>query len=759
MFIAVSLMILLPGNAQAAAAQTDAAPGFSADQAYNHARQLSQKIGPRPAGSAGEVKAAQYIRYVLEQSGWKVKDQPFSKMVVTEGIPLLHKEQKVEMINSQNVIAELPGTTPKYIVIGAHYDTADSSVPGAVDNASGVGVLLELARILAQEKHEMGYQLVFFGAEEKGLVGSSYYVSQADLSAVDWMLNLDMIGTPLEIDGAGSVSAPSELIDKVTELARKNNIPFQLSGDQMVMARESTQGGASDFSPFLKQGIPAVGLGIAGRPSGYYHRPEDTIDRLSLTELQRVGDFALQLVHSVSLNKVGERTWDEFYLPFQLGNHIITLPSLALRIGYLLVFLFTAVVIWKVMKLPRPGWRKYLWTGLCVLTVGLLTVVLSSAGELLWLAVKREGKLWQAYPQVFLAARIGIMTLMVLIFLPLIKKLPIARAPKVAWSLATAALLLISTFTALLRVDLAFPFVFWLFCLALQWKIHSPLLALAGPLFVYGWHWDMLNSPQWASYYNAIYTYPLPFIIIYGLGIALLFLSLLHSLSAPTKIPWSGIFRTLKKPAMIVLPLLILALGLIPCYTGDYPQPILVKEEWLEDEPSKVSVSSDDVLPLALIRQLKPAAQWTVSPKEAIIPTLVAESPMKIEVSVSEKKEQQRALEVGVRLRYRQEPDLLTLRLESSKPFQIEQMNGFMPIDKLPKKVQLKAKEESAGKYVLDLERNLPQDSSFDLVITAESSLTCSLEGVFSQLQPALLLNIPNTSVKYQSVVKKTVTF
>ena len=278
--------------------------GFSADKAYEHVKYLVQKIGPRPAGSKSELKASQYISYVLNQNGWKVREQPFSKVVVRE-TSVLQREQQVELINSQNIIAELPGTRPDTIVVGAHYDSANLNAPGAVDNASGVGVLLELARVLSKEPHEETYQLIFFGAEEYGLVGSQFYTAQADLSAVRWMLNVDMVGTPLEIDVAGKKSAPPELIKQVAALAGESHIPFHLSRDFILMTRESSQGGASDFSSFLDQGIPALGLGIFGRPEGYFHRPEDRLDRVSLEEMQKVGDYTHRLLTNVKLEKLG----------------------------------------------------------------------------------------------------------------------------------------------------------------------------------------------------------------------------------------------------------------------------------------------------------------------------------------------------------------------------------------------------------------------------------------------------------------------
>ena len=102
----------------------DSTAKFSAPMAYEHVKYLAQKIGPRPAGSKSELTAAQYISYVLIKNGWKVHEQPFSKVVIREA-SVVQKEQQVELINSQNIIAELPGTLPDTIVGGAHYDSAD----------------------------------------------------------------------------------------------------------------------------------------------------------------------------------------------------------------------------------------------------------------------------------------------------------------------------------------------------------------------------------------------------------------------------------------------------------------------------------------------------------------------------------------------------------------------------------------------------------------------------------------------------------
>ena len=100
-----------------------------------HVRELSVRIGPRPDGSPAEARAAAYIRAVLGEAGYAARLEPF---------PLPGGGE------SANVVAlpPRPGFDPardRHLLIGAHYDTVPGS-PGANDNASGVAVLLEIAR-------------------------------------------------------------------------------------------------------------------------------------------------------------------------------------------------------------------------------------------------------------------------------------------------------------------------------------------------------------------------------------------------------------------------------------------------------------------------------------------------------------------------------------------------------------------------------------------------------------------------------------
>ncbi|MCB0051102.1 MAG: M20/M25/M40 family metallo-hydrolase, partial [Caldilinea sp.] len=181
------LLLLLAGTARAAAPEP-----FDPDRALDHARYLSETIGDRPAGSTGEQAAAGWIAARFEELGYTVRVQPFN----------FYSEGQLRI--GMNVIATRTGQAGYgTIYAGAHYDTVkriagiDYGGPGANDNASGVGVLLEAARVLATETVTPTLTFVAFGAEELGLTGSRYYVST--LPPWEWvqaesMVNFDCVG-------------------------------------------------------------------------------------------------------------------------------------------------------------------------------------------------------------------------------------------------------------------------------------------------------------------------------------------------------------------------------------------------------------------------------------------------------------------------------------------------------------------------------------------------------------------------------------
>ena len=731
----------------------DSTSGFSAATAYEHVKYLVQKIGPRPAGSKSELKASQYISYVLSQNGWKVSEQPFSKVVVREA-SILQREQQVELINSQNIIAELPGKRPDTIVVGAHYDTANLNAPGAVDNASGVGVLLELASVLSQEPHEETYQLVFFGAEEYGLLGSQFYGTRADLSAVRWMLNIDMVGTPLEIDVAGKKSAPPELIKQVTALASENHIPFHISRDFVLMTRESSQGGASDFSSFLDQGIPALGLGISGRPAGYFHRPEDRLDRVSLEEMQRIGDYSHLLLTKVKLEKTGPSVWDELFVPFQIGKNVLIIPSHGIRIFTFFTLIFTGLIIIKHFREGREKqrlhWKKILAILGVTLLMSLIIMGLSGVGETIWSSIKQVEKLYYAYPELFVGARLGI-ALGIFIFLASwFPKLPLARDPRLYWLVGVVLLLGASLVLSLIRIDLAFPFVFWLLCLDLQFFLPNIILVLIGPYFIYRMHFELLYSQQWVSFYEAIHKYFFIFLGIYSMLLVPFFLAALHVAITKTQLTQKILYHS-RKPAIIITSLLLLLMGLVPIYTRDYPQSVVVREEWAGSSDGVVHIFSDERLPNQLVRDL-----GGQEGKSQYLPILNEKPPISIDASVAEKdKNSQRSLDVIFKLNYTNEPYLIRLKLESASPFEV-QTDEFLPMSKLPKKLQLKGVQQPTGKYSIILQRTPPQKNIIHLSVEAQSIMTCTVEATFPDPSPRIQIQQALLSVDYQIQYKQS---
>ena len=123
-----------------------------------------------------------------------------------------------------NVVAQRPGRGGRVLLIGGHYDSVRDS-PGGNDNASGMAVVLELARVLSTYvlPDDLTLYVVAFGAEEDGLRGSRYFVDRLDeqqRQAVVAMLNYDMIGVGAVLGVGGS----TELTDLAAQLAEQQGL-------------------------------------------------------------------------------------------------------------------------------------------------------------------------------------------------------------------------------------------------------------------------------------------------------------------------------------------------------------------------------------------------------------------------------------------------------------------------------------------------------------------------------------------------------
>jgi Zn-dependent M28 family amino/carboxypeptidase len=214
--------------------------------AYEHTKFLSEKIGSRVYGTAGEVKAKEYIQQQFERMGYKPSVQSFSFT------------RRGKEYSSANVLAYKPGKSSKQIIVGAHYDSV-SIGKGADDNASGAGVMLEVAEVLKKVKTPYSIVFVAFGAEEGGLNGSNYYANQmtsTDIKNTVGMINLDSLAAGDKMYVHGSAGEAGFIRDQAINIAKKKKLDIGINTGLNPEYPAGTTGDWSDHAPFNKLGIP-----------------------------------------------------------------------------------------------------------------------------------------------------------------------------------------------------------------------------------------------------------------------------------------------------------------------------------------------------------------------------------------------------------------------------------------------------------------------------------------------------------------------
>lgn len=297
----VLLVAVLLFSTATARGQAPGEGGFVAENALAHATYLASEIGERPAGTLGEQLAAGWLAGQFAELGYTVRVQPFPFNRL--GQPLV----------GMNVIATKPGL-PGYgaVYVGAHYDTVGIAPnflggPGAIDNASGVGVLLEGARVAAGGSYTPTIHFIAFGAEEDYLVGSGRFVnglSGRERAAAVGMLNLDCVGRGDEF----------RLL-----VAREQDRAFAEGLGVGADWLGSERWGASDHLSFASVGIPAAFFNVLRDDlvcGPGYHQQGDTADLLELPALQRAGDALLTALASLAAQSAPIH---DIYLPLALS--------------------------------------------------------------------------------------------------------------------------------------------------------------------------------------------------------------------------------------------------------------------------------------------------------------------------------------------------------------------------------------------------------------------------------------------------------
>jgi Zn-dependent M28 family amino/carboxypeptidase len=254
---------------------------------------------------------------------------------------------KKKAVESANLVAMLPGNDPQmkeeYVVLSAHIDHVGIGEPidgdriynGAMDNAAGVAVLLDVAASLKQHPENLKRSLlfVFVTGEEKGLLGSKYFAAHptVDAKSVVADINIDMFRPLVPLKRLTVLGlAESDLGDAARQVAEANNVSVQPDPQPLrnVFVR-------SDQYSFIRRGIPALAMDIAPSTpeqeqiykdwlTHRYHAPSDDLDQpVDLASAGKYEDIIRQLMSKVA-NDPQRPQWkpDSFFRRFaeEKGN-------------------------------------------------------------------------------------------------------------------------------------------------------------------------------------------------------------------------------------------------------------------------------------------------------------------------------------------------------------------------------------------------------------------------------------------------------
>ena len=280
-------------------------PKFDKNNAFEYLKDQCA-MGPRNPGSDGYYACRKYIVAKLESYADDIVLQDFSYKEEVDG----------QTYNGQNIIGRFNPNADFQTILSAHWDTrpwADrdpekrnhrTPIMGANDGASGVAILLELARILAGNKAPIGVNLVFFDAEDLGspglnetyCQGSSYFAKQLPIPKPDEAINLDMVGDKqltLPIERYSYDFHPDlvrDLWDRAKDLglhAFIRKIEYAIYDDHVPL--------------YNIAGIPAIDIIDFKYPNSFtnfHHTLNDVVENCSAESLDQVGRLMVDYIYN-----------------------------------------------------------------------------------------------------------------------------------------------------------------------------------------------------------------------------------------------------------------------------------------------------------------------------------------------------------------------------------------------------------------------------------------------------------------------------
>ncbi len=265
----------------------------------------SDSLHGRYVGSKDEEVAADYIIRQFQKNNitnvkgnLKAKNylQAFAYHPTTDSIRFTWK--------GKNVVAYIDNHAAHTVVLGAHYDHLGMGDPhfsayqgapavhnGADDNASGVAMIIELAKNLKLSSlTNNNYLLIAFSGEEEGLLGSKWFVTHpmVDMQKVNYMLNFDMVGrldsNRLVVNGVGTSSEWTPAMKRITT--------------SMHIKTTESGIGPSDHTSFYLKNIPVLHF-FSGQHHDY-HKPTDDEYKINYPGMDKIFDYVMALISNLN---------------------------------------------------------------------------------------------------------------------------------------------------------------------------------------------------------------------------------------------------------------------------------------------------------------------------------------------------------------------------------------------------------------------------------------------------------------------------
>jgi glutaminyl-peptide cyclotransferase len=282
---------------------TKVSPDFNADSAYYFV-QTQVNFGPRVTNSAANQQCGD----------WLVKElKKYTDNVIEQKAVITHFDGT--KLNVRNIIAEINPKATKRILLSAHWDSRDRAdkdnvdankpILGANDGGSGVGVLLEIARIIKSYPATIGIDLILFDAEDLGnnqpntyCIGSQYWASSLHHPnyKADFGINLDMVGASNAFFGweGNSHDYARPVLEKVWGVAHNLG-----NGNYFSY----TQVGAIDDDHLYvnRAGIPTIDIidfDVTGNFPEHHHTHQDNMNVIDRNTLKAVGQTLLEVIYT-----------------------------------------------------------------------------------------------------------------------------------------------------------------------------------------------------------------------------------------------------------------------------------------------------------------------------------------------------------------------------------------------------------------------------------------------------------------------------